>query len=1110
MKKLIKLYRCRYWQQKLLRRMKATFVLLFLFVSVTFASTKAQERISINAKDATFLEVLDQIESQSNLGFVFSLDELDLNKRFNIKESGISVFDLLDKLLEGEDLLYRKVGDNIIIKSQSRTSQTNAQQNEHRITGKVVDKTGEPLPGVNVYEKGNPTHGVITGIDGGYTIKVASSDVILRYSFIGYDDQELNVAGRQEINVTLVEEFTDLDEVVVVGYGIKKKESLTGAISTVDKKIIENRPVANTTELLQGVAPGLTITRNNAGRIANPGVAINIRGATSRSNPGVLVVIDGIPHEQNNSLALDQINPNDIESVSILKDAQAAIYGARAAGGVIVITTKSGKSEKPIIQASASYTLNVPDSQAETTNILQYIEMNHDAFVNDGVIDNMFVSNMNYIKENNITWEDVKRNDNKYTHPWPYDNTGTLLVYRHTDWQDVLYDPALMQNYNLSVSGKTNKSNYYTSIGVVDQQGMLAVGTNYNRKYFLRVKYDYDVTNKIQLRTNISLERQKVTEPTNYNTGQGWGGMMMECAPVFAPNGEYYNYGSYQNPYAAYEAGGDATGINNRIKANVGAVIKPFKDLSINTDISTNIDLYDREWASLGYDLYNFRNQFSRNSNSNRNSAGVNFSKNWHYVGNIYADYNKVIAEKHIVNAMVGYSHEEFNNHSFGAHRRLGLISPENPHMSLGDADEQYNYQSKADWALKSLFSRVSYDYNSKYFVEGIFRRDGSSRFAEGYKWSNFYGISGAWAITNEAFMKDINSQILSFAKIRGSFGQMGNQSSIGLYDFLARINISGVYPFGHPSSPIQAQKAALAGLASPTRTWEIVETTNIGVDIMTLDNNLIINYDYFVKNNKNMFYSKEFPAVLGIQAPTVNGAHLKTWGWELNVQYQNTYRDLKYSIGFNLSNTDNEIVRLDEPVTPRHGHNAFVEGHAIGSYYGLAYDGIIQNEEELAEYKSKFTSGIPNTIRVGDVRYKDLDGDGKLEGNVYEVDENGNPTENSGDTKLLGNTGIDYRYGITLSAEWKGFTFNVLFQGVDDWLVFDGASWDSRPITHWAHQPLRHFYGNTWTEDNPNAKYPKTTQNKGLQGYNYTMSDAPHVMYNNKYFRLKNIRFGY
>ncbi len=1100
--------------KKTFRMMKLTLFCLLLGVIQLWANDlySQQTRLSLKLDNAKIVDVLNEIENQSEFFFLYNSDDVDVKRKVDIEVNDQKVQDVLEDLFSNTNVSYRIEGRQIVLTSLDKASMIGQQKS---ISGSVSDSSGQPLPGVSIIIKGTTT-GTITDFEGNFAIQDLPESATLVFSFVGMKTIELAVGNQSSFNIVMEEDAVGIEEVVAIGYGTKSKATLTGAISTVGSESIEGRPTANATDLLQGLAPGLSISRGNSGRLRDRDVSINIRGLTSRSDPGVLIVIDGIPQKDNNALAIDNINPDDIENISVLKDAQAAIYGARAAGGVILITTKKGKTNKPTINFSSNFTLQIPSLSPELVNVLQEVEMHNEAFLNDGVNNHMYSHIVKYIAENNLTFDKIKGNDYKYSTLWPFDNTGTLLVFGHNDWFDTMHDAAWMQNHNLSVSGKSEKANYYASLGVVDQNGTLVPGDNSNLRYFLRLKYDYQITDFLNINANVAVERQKVTEPTTYGgkwANEGWTAIMHTSHPVYNREGNYYNYGSYANPFASNEEGGSSIYLDHRVRSQLGAVITPMKGLEIVADVATNVDISDNEWARLGIDLYNWKNQFSYNTNANRNSAGTSFARSRHYSGSIYAKYNTEI-KNHKFDLMVGTSHEEENYRKFSAERRLGLIGPELPTMALGDSDEQYNDEEKSDWALKSVFSRFSYDYKKKYLLEATFRYDGSSRFAEGFKWAAFYGVSAGWTISNEPFMEGFANDLISFMKLRASWGQMGNQASIGLYDHISQINIDGNYPMGNPDSPVQTQRARLAGLASLDRTWEELDVKNVGLDVAVLDNKLSANFDYFIKNNSNMFYSKEFPQVLGVTPPSVNGAHVRTKGWEFVIGWNDKVKDFKYYVNFNISHASSKVIELADSRIPKLGFNEYVEGYPAGSFFAFRYDGIIQNESELQAYKSQITEGgIPSNIRVGDARFKDLDGDGKLEALPYETDENGNPTANSGDIEYIGHGGIDYRYGINMGAEWKGFDFSAFFEGVGRWNVMDT---DNRAIEASSWTPQVHYYHNTWTPENTGALYPRLSEDShkwtsaGINGSNYRRSDAPYIFYNNKYIRLKNIQLGY
>jgi TonB-linked SusC/RagA family outer membrane protein len=459
----------------------------------------------------------------------------------------------------------------------------------------------------------------------------------------------------------------------------------------------------------------------------------------------------------------------------------------------------------------------------------------------------------------------------------------------------------------------------------------------------------------------------------------------------------------------------------------------------------------------------------------------------------------------HEMDFLAGYSHEEEDYRSFSAQRNLGLISDQLPTFGLGSSSQQFNGESKTDQSLESVFSRFNYNYNEKYLLEADFRYDGSSKFAPGHKWESFYGLSGAWVVSKEKFMDAYNSAV-NFLKIRASWGQLGNDASIGLYDYIPQINIGGAYPFGSSSSPILTQQATLAGLGSATRTWEKIDTKDIGLDIAFLDSRLSGTFDYYVKNDANMFYSKEFPQVLGVTPPSINGAHVRSWGWEAEADWKDHFGPVKYSIGFNISNSVNKVVQLADSRIPAMGENAFVEGYPAYAYFGYKFAGLIQTKAELQQYTSAITSGIPQGLQQGDAMYKDLNDDGKLTPQVYELGKDGKPTSTSGDMIYLGDAGQHYLYNVNLSLNWKNFNFSALLQGVLKWLVFDG----NRAFLADSWPQLSYFYHNTWTPSHPSARYPELTVQAAINNNNYAISDAPHMLYNNKYLRFKNIQLGY
>lgn len=1090
------------------RKMKITCFLFFVFASGVFAipATSQVAKVSMSMENTTVSIVLNAIEKQTDYLFVYDKNEIDLTRRVSVNVQEQPVAKVLSEIFDNTDVIYAMEGSNIMLMQRS-----NAQQPVGQVSGKVTDQNGASLGGVTVAVKGT-TIGVITDNDGKYSFSKVPENATLIFSFVGMKTQEAKVEGRSTLNIQMISETISLGEVVAVGYGTKAKETLTGSISVIENEVLENRSNVKTTDLLQGVSSGIQISRTNTGDIRSSTNTITIRGLSSRNAPGVLVVVDGIAQNYTDSRALDNINPNDIENISILKDGSAAIYGARAAGGVILVTTKKGKTSKPTINFSAMATVQSPSLMRHTMHVLDVTEMHNEGFVNDGQLNNPFTPVLNYIRDNNITREEINKNNGKWILTAPWDAPNTLGYW---DWADIMFDPSLQQNYDVSISGKTDKLNYYESINYVNQDGMLAYGSNFKKRLLLTLKNDYEVNRFLKIRSNFSLGNQKVVEPMNYSANSYNGGVQGALFFVwptnqpFTPQGHYMNQGGFHDPIGYAEAAGNRTDLSYILHGNLGAEITPFKGFVITAEIASNYDILESDYASIGFPMYDpydhFTQYSSDDANTGPNRAGADFTRSRYSLGNFYAryTYNKFV--NHKINLMAGYSHEENDFRSFSAYRRLGLISAQLPTMAAGSTSEQYNSESKSDYALNSVFSRLEYSFKNRYLFEGIYRYDGSSKFAEGHKWAPFFGLEGGWIMSDETFFKNLN-KVVDFIKIRGSWGELGNQTGIGLYDYLSQVNIGGGYPMGSYISPVQVQTATLGGMASETRSWEKIESKNIGIDFRLLNSRLNGSFDAYIKDNKDMFFVQEFPQVLGTTAPSINGAHVRTKGWELELGWRDKVGEVDYFVRLNLQNNHNKVVELADAVVPVQGNNAFVQGYPANSFFGLKYDGLIQTDEELAAYKSKFTSGLPVTLSKGDAKFNDLDGDGKLEKLPYTLGEDGKPTALSGDMVQFGDGGQHGIYGITLGASWKNFDFTSFFQGVLNWKVINTTipcSQYFEPIESW-------YFHQTWSTDRTDAFYPRLSQTGAVKTNNYQYSDAPWKMWNNRYIRLKNIQLGY
>ena len=1071
--------------RKLLRIMKLSIVLMLIGMLQVSASVSSQNKVSLKASNKKVAEVLKQIETETNLRFFYNETLINDQRTVSIQAKDAEVEQVLEQLFEGTDVQYRYFDDELILltKPEQAAQHNNQQAQSITVKGVVQDASGEPLPGVNVYDKSNPQNGVITGVDGTYTINVSEGEILV-YSFIGFEEQEITVAGRTEINVTLVEEYTQLDEVVAIGYGSKTKATITGAVETVGSEVFESRSQRTVAETIQGLMPGLQVTRSSGDIFGNT-TGLMIRGVTSRDGAGVLIIIDGVPQPENDASPLNTLNPNDVESITVLKDAQAAIYGSRAAGGVILITTKSGVGKKPKLQYNANFAINDPAVYPKKANLHKMFEYYDEAFKNDGID----VHNYSYLEEElaNVTPETE----------WikgPFSDTPKMSPHYY-DWTDILFDPSLQQTHQFSVSGAGEKNTYYLSVGILDADGPVADIDNSVQRYDLRVKNDVQVTDYLKIISNVSFSKLKNQRPTRFYDAVGLSQDIWSNHFPHTPEGNYYNFGGFLNPLAYINAGNtklrgaDLTG-------QLGFELKPLKDLVItgNYNLNYNENTTDEFSGIVQHHDYDEVPTVKLQPNHARMTS----NKSQHQTVNLYLNYKKKIGI-HGFDLMMGGSHEEAEYKYFVAGRRK-LASESVPFITMGDPEEQITSGSASHWAIDSYFGRLNYSILDKYLLEGIIRFDGSSRFAEDYRWGTYGGFSGAWLLSEEDFMKGISW--LNFLKLRASYGEMGNERISGDFGYMPLLYIGGYNLFGNPNDPTQSSLATDGGrLASPTQTWETIKINNFGLDFRVLRDRLQGSFDYFIKKTEDMLVTREFPKTLGIAPNRINGGSLETKGFELSLKWNDIIGgNFKYRVGFTLSDDNTKVTSLEDAVVPGFGWNHFVEGYDVGSYFGYNFDGFITNQAELDEYKQ--LAGVPGNIAIGDARYADLDGDGKIEGTIYKPGE-----EDSGDMIHLGSNRRRYQYGIDLGFDWKGFDFNAFFMGIAKWEVMSDLQ---APGSAWWMNPMEMTIGDFWSPENTDAFYPKASANGTTHWWNYQWSDSPYKRRDASFIKLKTITLGY
>ncbi|HEY4148585.1 MAG TPA: TonB-dependent receptor [Chitinophagaceae bacterium] len=1007
------------------------------------------------------------------------------------------------------------------------------------VTGKVINAaTGEPVAGISVRVKG-ARQGGTTGATGEFRLNVSSSATTLIISGVGFKEMEvpINEAG----SIKLVATDQTLNDVIVVGYGSQKKATLTGAVSVVNAKTMENRgPIANPLAALQGQAPGVIVTRSSA-QPGRENWTFQIRGATSTNGQDPLVILDGVALQNNGEL--NSMNPADIDNISFLKDASAAIYGARAAFGVVLITTKKAKGNKMVIQYDGSVSRKITALLPKLLDDKQWGAGLMQAQIND---------NYGVTPPNTNVWYQLglfaaNPPDSGYidvTALPGYAGTANNLYYNgvllpgfgdvkdftffNTDMQRMLWGNANSTQHNLSFSGRTDKSGYRISLGYLNDGSQLRWGLNGNQRYNLRLNHDYTFSNKVKLETNIALEENDIQQPSMLTNG-GYSALSnysQPGIPAFGKTGLPYEWGTVYSAPAQLSLGGDNKEYNTRALINTNFIYNIVNHLTFTGTAGYNAYFQDSriQQKQIQYTTYSGTPLLTFPTAGTLGGNGTFYNRQnikdpyYNLIGRL--EYHNTFSQVHDVSVMVGSSYER-DEYDLFATRTYNLGNDNIPSLGLGVQSGVAGYVTNGEtqnhYALGSYFGRATYGYKNKYLLEVLGRYDGTSKFISNDRWKAFYGVSGAWRVTEESFMKQ--QKFVNDLKIRASFGQTGNQGGIGLYDYLQSLNVNAGQAF--LGSSTVASVTTAGALVSLSRTWETVENKNIGIDFSILHSRLSGSFDVFRKENKNMLLGQTYPGVLGATAPALNIGDLKTWGWEGMLSWRDQVgKNLTFTVSATMTDNQNKLVHYGGANVLSAGYNATVEGYSLGSYFGLEYAGRIQDQKTLDNYNGKYApTGSTNNInlivptplaspagqmsglRPGDNMYKDVNGDGKLS--------IGTSTSNPGDLVYLGRDDPRYSYGINLGLQWKGIDFSTIFQGVGKRTIFRTSNWRVPYGTVFQGQSSA-WYGNTWTPTNTGAYFPNlhSNNNSTINTYNYQISSWS--VENGAYVRLKNLVIGY
>lgn len=1061
MKKHREFHRNFWLRKKIARIMKLTTLLVLIVVlSVNATSYSQVTKLKLSLNNGFLVEALKQIEDQSDYYFYYNKDDIKEIQTVAVNIEDGDINEVLQKLLQDTGLDYRMIDRYIVIKKIGDTSSPGLISQTKNISGKVRDANGVPLPGVTVVIQGT-TNGTITDSDGNFMLKDVDAHSVLVFSFVGMRTQEIEIAGKTSFDIRMEEETIGLDEVVAVGYGTQKKVNLTGAVGNVQMDELASRPLTNSSNALQGKVSGVYALQKS-GKPGGDDAVINIRGVGTLNNSDPLILIDGFPGSMND------VSASDIKSISVLKDAaSSAIYGNRAANGVILITTKKGSVGKMTVSYSGYYGVQEATELPNVLNSVEYTTLYNEAAINTGM-------------QPKYSEEDIQ----KYAaHNDP--------MYADINYFDVYYDEATIQNHRVNISGGSDNLQYAFMLGYLDQEGIL-VGTSYEKVDF-RSNFDsyFFEGEKLRLSARLSGNKGTTHEPTNEWEAKWYAGN----APIWPLKntlGQWVAVIGERNYYGEIKEGSTNKIDRYTFNGQVEAEYKILKGLSAQ--------------LTYGYNIID--------SNSNAFHANIllaNTDGSTRYLTSDLTDrddretqtllttllrYEKGFG-KHDFKFLAGYSEEE-SKWKWNSGYRSGFINNTQRVLNMGDPSTMKNDAGAYELGLRSIFGRVNYVLSDKYLFEANIRRDGSSRFDEDERWGTFPSFSVGWILSEEKFMKNIDW--LDMLKLRGSWGKLGNQNINSYYAANDILTMGQNYSLGGNLK----SGVAVTSMSNKKTTWETTRQTNIGLD-MVFSKGINVTVDYFYKKTEDILIQIPIPITMGnLTPPYQNVGEVENKGIEMSATYRKTFSNgLKFSTTLNLSHIDNEITDLYGRSPIIDGATAMVEGHAVNSFYGYKMDGIYQisdftwqnNGDQTIPHKERNYALKDGVVSVsnynatpGDIKYKDISDD-----SVVTMDK---------DRTVIGEQFPDLTYSLQLNFDWKQFDLGLFFQGVQG---IEGYTYYEIATPFSGSANTGAWWKGRWTPENPGNNIPKLTvdDTRNKVHSEFYMEDA-------SYLRLKNVELGY
>lgn len=1045
-----------------LRRMKLTLGLMILTVFSSFAADLYSQntKLSLEYKNEKIITLLREIENQSEYRFFFN-EEVDLTPLVSVHVSNAPIAKILDVVFENTGIAYEVIGRQVILRSESSSG---FGQQRRNITGTVRNESGEPVPGATVAIKGTAT-GTITDIDGRFSLRDVDPQAMLLFSFVGMRSQELIPGDQAVLHVVLREEAIGLEEVVAVGYGTQKKVNLTGSVASVSGDDIAKRPVTNVETMLQGRMPGVQIVQNS-GEPGNEDVSIRIRGTGTFSSAGSnpLVLIDGVQGE------LADLNPNNIGNISVLKDAaSASIYGSRAANGVILVTTKVGQEGKVAMEYRGNFGIHTPTKLFDlVTNSAEYMTLFNEARVNSGLTSGLYTDDMIAA----------------------YRDATDRKLYPNTDWLDLLFSPAPVQNHNLTFSGGNRDTKFNVSLGYVNQEGIMK-GFSYE-KYNIRLNLTSKVNDKIQFGGNFAMKKGIKSAPRQGATDTFLAAMSQAptYSPMLADGSGRYTFKAYdfeynnKNPMAIIGNNVDRNTNDYAFSAQGWVDIQLYKGLKWYTKGAINLDFSKYSDFRPQVPLYNFRtNEFMTFLDVGGDGLIVQDDQNEYLNLYTYLNYDGRFGDGNQFSLQAGYSMEE-NTYQYLSGYRKEFPSDALREIDAGSPSVQQANGSKKEWALMSFFGRIGYNYKEKYLLEGNIRYDGTSRLAPDSRWGAFLSFSAGWRISEEQFFKNLNWAWLNNVKVRGSYGELGNQN-IGLYPYQNILALTGNYAYDDANL---SSGVAQINLSNADIKWESTTITDIGLDL-TAFQGLNVTFDWYKKRTTDILRISQVTDAVGLGAPTVNDGTMENTGVELNLQYSDQinsgyFEGLNYSAGFNIDHYKNKLV--DFGAREISGYYLREEGYEWETFYMLEWEGIFQSEDEITNSPRQFNDAtVP-----GDLKFKNQNGDDVI--------------DNEDRVAMKGKYPA-FNYAFNFDASWKGFDLSAQFQGVERVKYFVN-DWGTVPFVQGS--PPTTEWRDRWTESNPSTSMPRIYWGWGAP--DRIRRNSSWYLQDGSYLRLKNLTLGY